>query len=109
MIVEDDMANRIEAGIARINEKLKAVPKEEQEKLSRTLKTSMDELFEYQKVQSTAFACGKLTLEEAQTLYRIYGGEMPTPEKWDKLSLAEKVIGTQTADELIKMKICDVL
>ncbi|GAI84776.1 unnamed protein product [marine sediment metagenome] len=33
----------------------------------------------------------------------------PSPAKWAKLSLAEKVIGTQTADELLKMRICDVL
>ena len=103
------MPNRIEAGIARINEKLKTVEPLEQKKLSETLKTDWKDLVEYQKLQSTAFACGKLTLEEAQTLYRIYGGEVPSPEKWDKRSLAEKVIGTQTAGELAKMKICDIL
>lgn len=103
------MPNRIEAGIARINEKLKTVSLEEQKKLSDTLKTEWKDLVEYQKLQSMAFACGKLSLEEAQTLYRIYGGESPSPEKWDKLSLAEKVIGTQTAEELLRMKICDIL
>lgn len=103
------MPNRIEAGIARINEKLKKVEPLEQKKLSETLKTDWKDLVEYQKLQSTAFACGKLTLEEAQTLYQIYGGEVPSPEKWDKLSLAEKVIGTQTAEELIRIKICDIL
>ncbi len=103
------MPNRIEAGIARINDKLKTVSETEQKKLSDALKTEWNDLVQYQKLQSTAFACGKLTLEEAQTLYRIYGGEVPSPEKWDKLSLAEKVIGTQTAEELIKMKLCDIL
>jgi len=103
------MPNRIEAGIARINDKLKTVSETEQKKLSDALKTEWNDLVQYQKLQSTAFACGKLTLEEAQTLYRIYGGEVPSPEKWDKLSLAEKVIGTQTAEELIKMRLCDIL
>ena len=103
------MPNRIEAGIARINDKLKTVSETEQKKLSDALKTEWNDLVQYQKLQSTAFACGKLTLEEAQTLYRIYGGEAPSPEKWDKLSLAEKVIGTQTAEELIKMRLCDIL
>jgi len=103
------MPNRIEAGIARINEKMKTVSEEKLASLNESLKTDWKELVEYQKLQSTAFACGKLTLEEAQTLYQIYGGEVPSPEKWDKLSLAEKVIGTQTADELLKIKICDVL
>lgn len=103
------MPNRIEAGIARINDKLKTVSETEQKRLSDALKTEWNDLVQYQKLQSTAFACGKLTLEEAQTLYRIYGGEVPSPEKWDKLSLAEKVIGTQTAEELIKMRLCDIL
>ena len=101
--------NRIEASIARINEKLKTVPEAERKKLSETAKVTFQELFEFQKLQSTAFACGKLTLEEAQILYRIYGGEAPSPEKWDKLTLAEKVVGTQTAAELLRMRICDIL
>ena len=101
--------NRIEASIARINEKLKTVSEAERKKLSETAKVTFQELFEFQKLQSTAFACGKLTLEEAQILYRIYGGEAPSPEKWDKLTLAEKVVGTQTAAELLRMRICDIL
>ena len=101
--------NRIEASIARINEKLKTVPEAERKKLRETAKVTFQELFEFQKLQSTAFACGKLTLEEAQILYRIYGGEAPSPEKWDKLTLAEKVVGTQTAAELLRMRICDIL
>jgi len=103
------MANRIEAAIVRIEEKLKTVPEDKKRSLEQTLKTNWDDLVEYQKLQSTAFACGKLTLEEANTLYRIYGGETPSPEKWDKLSLAEKIVGTSTAAELAKMRICDVL
>lgn len=103
------MANRIEAAIARINEKLKTVSQEEQGKLNRTLKTDFDELVEYQRLQSTAFACGKLVLEEAQALYRMYGGEVPSAEKWDRLTLAEKIVGTSTASELAKMRICDIL
>lgn len=104
------MPNRIEEAIARINEKLKTVSLEKQRSLEETLKTGWDDLAEYQRLQSTAFACGKLTLDEADTLYRIYGGEAPSPEKWDsRLTLAEKIVGTSTAGELAKMRICDVL
>ena len=103
------MANRIETAIARIKEKLTTVSQEEQEKLNRSLKASFDELVEYQRLQSTAFACGKLKLEEAQALYRMYGSEVPSAAKWDGLTLAEKIVGTSTAAELAKMKICDIL
>ena len=103
------MANRIQEAIGRMTEKLKTIPEEKQKNLEGSLKTDFMDLCEYQKLQSTAFACGKLTLEEAQTLYRLYGGEVPSPEKWDKLTLAEKVIGTSTAKELLDMKLCNVL
>jgi len=101
--------NRIKAAIERINKKLATVSAAEKEKLSQGLKTSLPELIEYQKLQSTAFACGKLTFEEADTLYKIYGGEVPTPEKWNKLSLAEKVVGTSAAAELAKSSVCNIL
>ena len=103
------MANRIQAGIDRISEKLKAVPEEKLNSLDKGLKTDFMELVEYQRLQSTAFACGKLTLEEAQLLYQIYGGEVPSSEKWNKLTLAQKVVGTSTAAELAKMRMCEVL
>lgn len=103
------MANRIQAGIDRINEKMEQVSPQKLASLNESLKTDWADLVEYQKLQSMAFACGKLTLEEAQTLYQIYGGEAPSPVKWDKLSLAEKIVGTSTAAELAKTRICDVL
>ncbi len=103
------MANRIADRIARIEEKLKTVPSKERESLSRALKTSLTDLIQYQNLQSAAFACGKLTLDEAMTLYQLYGGEVPAPDKFDKLSLAEKVVATQAAAELAKMRICDIL
>jgi len=103
------MANRIQDRIDRINERLKEVAPEKLEELSKGLKTDMMDLVEYQKLQSMAFACGKLAMEEAQILYQIYGGEVPTPERWDKKSLAEKVVGTQTAKELLDMRICNIL
>lgn len=104
-----DDPNRIAASLARINEKLTTISEDKKSSLEQTLKTSLIDLIEYQKLQSTAFACGKLTLEEATSLYQLYGGEVPSPEKWDKLSLAEKIVGTQTAAELTKMRLCDIL
>jgi len=103
------MPNRIETAITRIEEKLKTVPEEKRRSLEEGLKTGLDELVEYQRLQSTAFACGKLGLEEANILYQLYGGEVPSPGKWDKLSLAKKIVGTSTAAELAKMRLCDIL
>lgn len=103
------MPNRIEAAITRINGRLKTIPEEERAKLEKTMKTSLPDLIEYQRLQTAAYACGKLSLDEAQTLYRMYGGDLPSPEKWDKLDLATKIIGTEAAGELLKMRVCDIL
>ncbi|GAH65199.1 unnamed protein product, partial [marine sediment metagenome] len=101
------MANRILVAITRIEKKLETVPDEKVVALHKSLKTDWKDLIQYQNLQAAAFACGKLTEEEAMTLYRMYGGEAPSPEKFDRLSLAEKVVATQTAGELSKMRICD--
>jgi len=98
------MAGRINAGIYRVNEKLKEVPIEKQEEIHKTLEQSFNDLIACQELQSYGFASGILSLEEAQELYRIYGGDVPSPEKWDKLSLAEKVIGTQICAELAQKR-----
>lgn len=103
------MANRIQESIARIEAKLKTISPDKVESLTKGLKASLYELVEYQKLQAAAFACGKLNEEEAMTLYVLYGREVPSPEKFEKLSLAEMVVATQTAGELAKMKICDIL
>jgi hypothetical protein len=103
------MPNRIQAAIDRMRARLAALPEAERRRLEETLKASWEELVAYQRLQSMAFACQKLTLEEAQTLYRIYGGEFPSPEKWEALPLEEKVVGTVVAAELARMRLCDVL
>ena len=103
------MANRIATSIDRMGERLALIKPENKEKLEKGLKTSFEDLVAYQRLQSTAFACGKLSLEEAATLYNLYGEEVPTPEKFEKLTLAEKVVATQSAAELAKMNLCNVL
>ena len=104
-----EMTNRIKASIDRIKEKLETVTPEKQVELEKALKATQEELSEYQKLQSAAFACGKLSLEEAQSLYQMYGGESASSEGWERLSLAEKVVATQTAGELAKMNLCNIL
>lgn len=102
------MSNRIGLAIEKMKKRLVEVPKEKKDSLTKSLnETDLNELFEFQKVQSLAFACGAINFDEAQTLFRIYGGDVPTTDKWKKLPLEEKIIGTQTAHELINK--CKVL
>ncbi len=99
--------NRVQASIDSANYRLehRKVSREAQDKLHESLKTDWKDLVEYQNAQAWGFARGKLNKEEAEQLYLIYGGDAPSPENWNRLTLAEKVAGTKFADELLSLKI----
>jgi hypothetical protein len=99
--------NRVQAMIDSTNWRIKArnVTEDAQKKLSESLKTPWHDLVEYQNLQAYGFASGLLNKAEAEQLYRIYGGESPSPEKWDQLTLAEKVAGTTFAEELLERRL----
>jgi len=58
------------------------------------------ELFQFQQWQAQGYATGKLSEEEASLLYQFLGRENPTSEKFNKLSLAEKMAITKVMHEL---------
>lgn len=99
--------NRVQATIDSINYRIvhRNVSESEQQRLHDSLKTDFKDLVDYQNLQSWGFASGLLAQNEAQHLYRLYGGEAPSADKWDKLSLAEKVAATRMADELLGVKL----
>ena len=97
--------NRIQNAIDEMSKRLKAIPLEKRNKLDNDLQEDFLALIAYQKAQSEAFASGKLRLNEAQTLYHIYGCECPTPESWAKQPLAARIVATQVAGELLSAKI----
>lgn len=81
------------------------IPKEKLDNLDKALKTDLGDLFQYQQLQATAHAQGLLSTDEAELVYKLLGGEVPSEEKWDKLSIPEKVAITQVMDELLQMKL----
>jgi hypothetical protein len=97
--------SKLSDAITRVNQQVKTMSKAEVAELHKGMKTSHADLMDYQKLQSHAFAMGKISYEDAQLLYRIYGGEGVSTEHWDKLSLGEKVVGTKAAAELIDMRL----
>ena len=94
--------NRIQQAIDRATIKLATKSLDEHTRLHNLFKVEEDEIINCQQLQSRAFASKLLNLEEAQTLFKLYGSELPTPEKWEKLTLAEKFVGTMMAAELGK-------
>ena len=97
--------NRIAQAIEKMEAKLKGIPTEKLDKLDHTMQENLSSLVAYQNAQSFAFASGNLTADEAQALYRIYGGECPSAQAWAKQSLAARVVATKAAGELLGAQI----
>ena len=96
--------NRIQQRIDLIQGKISSgvASAEKLANLEKTMETSWDELFQYQNAQARAHAMGKISSEEAMLLYNLLGRENPTEEKWNQLSLAQKVAVTQVMAELLE-------
>ena len=98
--------NRVRKAIAKYNEVIPTKPKEAIAGIEKSVNDTSDtDLFQYQSTQSQAFASGKITKDEAMDLYRIFGGEVPTHEKWVKQPLADKIVATQIVGELMAAKL----
>ena len=86
---EDRIASRIKSG---------DVTQEQVDKLGLVEKDS--ELYEFQSLQSRAFASGMISLYNANWLYQNLGGEAPDKEQFNKLSPAKRIVITQVMSEL---------
>lgn len=99
--------NRLEARIATLQARIDSgtIPGDKLTDLESSLATDTMDLVEYQNLQSQAHAAGKITFDEAQLLYKLLGGQAPSAQHWDKLSIAERVAITQMMSELLDWKI----
>ena len=95
--------NRIGAAIISMRKRIEAI--DDPAKIASADKAaradSMFELCKYQDTQAKAFASGVLNLDEANMLYQYIGGEVPTPEKFNKLELAVRVVVISAITELM--------
>jgi len=93
--------NRILAGIERAKAAIasKNLPAEKLAEVSSNMDMELDEYCRFQELKSIAVCNGKLTLDEAQTVYNFLGN---TPEHFNKQPLAVKVVLTQVFASLLK-------
>jgi len=96
--------NRIEAGVIRMRKQIadRNVPQATLDSLHKSLDLAFIDYCSLQDVKSQAFAGGTLTLDEANYVYGILG---TTPDHFNRQPLAEKVIITQLAGELLKLRL----
>lgn len=62
--------------------------------------TSHEELAACQTLKSLAQASGVITLDEALTLFAIFGGETASVEQWRQRTLAEKITALEMVFEI---------
>jgi hypothetical protein len=98
------MPNRIAAAIAAYQAKIDGgtIPQDKLDKLNTDLNMEFDEHFAGQNAQAEAHAGGKLTLEEAQTVYQALG---QSADHFNKQPLATKIVVTQLVQELLSAKL----
>ena len=95
--------NRIIFAIKRLESRLESLSEEQIKKCETVIdNVSFEEFNLYQDTQALAHANGLISYEEAQTLYNIFGGSFPDPDKFKKLPLSEKIISVQFVTGLCK-------
>ena len=99
------MANRVTKLAAIVRTKLKDV--KDTTELENGMAVSFGDHFQFQETQARAHASGKLTLDEAQTVYMALGEVMSTKNGgWkDHVDLALKVAITQMVAEILAERI----
>jgi hypothetical protein len=104
------MGNRIEACIERYEDRLRkqgpiglnGVPVES---LHESNALTFQDFVDYQNAQTRAHASGRITTEEAATVYASLGGEVYRGDWPEGTSLATKLTITQLVGELLGVKI----
>ena len=93
--------NRILTGIERANKAIaaKALPADKLTSMSTSLNMDVAEYCRFQQAKSIASCNGKLSLEEAQTVYGFLGN---TPEYFNAQPLAVKWVLTEVFASLLK-------
>ena len=84
------------------NVQTKGISAQKLKEISSSLDMPIDEFCKFQELKSLAYAEGKLTLEESQTIY-CYLGE--PPEHFNLQPLEVKVVLTKIFSELLGMRI----
>lgn len=94
------MTDRIVDAIERAKAKVDALTEDKRNELDSKMGATFQELVAWQDIKSLAQANGLLNVDEAMTVYAILGGEAPSPEKFAKQPLPEKIVVTQLMWEL---------
>lgn len=92
------MSNLIENLIEHTQHSLIDVPEETQAELSEKLNMSMKEYIGFQELKSIRCAEGKLSLDNANVIYRYLGN---TPTHFNEQPLAVKIVLTKIFQKLI--------
>ena len=105
------MANRIVAAIAAREAKLRdkfadgiGLNGEPIDDLHETLEISWQDFVGFQGAQARAHVSGRITSDEAATIYAVLGGEVYRDGWPDGTSLATKLVITQVMGELIGVR-----
>lgn len=102
------MANRIKDAVDRAELRVAAklasgeITQAKADQCRKDMDMPLDEFCKFQSLKSFAFACGKLSLEEATYVFEMLGD---TPSVFNARSVAEKTVLSQLFAELLELEI----
>jgi len=94
--------NRVANAIRRTGQRIEGLSDDRRKQMEdMAMKVTLHELVVFQDVKSMGQAMGRITVDEATTVYEILGGEAPSVEHWLSRSLAERIVATTLMGELM--------
>ncbi len=91
--------NRIQNAIDAVQISVEQMPHHERDRMHKSFNIDFDEYCAFQNAKSHGQAMGRLTLEEAQTVYNVLGSG---PRDFNSRSQADKIVVTKMIAELMK-------
>jgi hypothetical protein len=94
--------NKIHARIAELTARIDALPTQGRIALSKTLTLDLDEYVKFQNLQAGAHASGRLSVDEAQTIYLALKNWLADERDTGAATIAARFVVTQLMGELLR-------
>ena len=90
--------------VAKVEQRLSELDADALSRVEQSATLDFEELVQAQQTQSALFAAGLIPQDLAQWVYRVAGGEIPSPSAFAEQPLAVRVTFIKLFQELLELK-----
>jgi len=102
METQKNTRNRLVEAVPAVQKRLDALSSEKLNHADEAATVDDEMIIMFQNKQAQAHAGGLLSFDEASYLYNLFGRELPTAERFNKQSLADRIVGMKAIAELMQ-------